>query len=310
MRAAIAAFAVLAVAATSAHANPTPEQPLDDSAGVVPDDDEAALDSELVALRTGSGVRFGVIVVKTTGGQSIEAFAHDRAVEWSTGTNAAAMLVLATKDRKSRLEVSDLLRPSFPDARAQSILDNIRGYLRRFDYAGAIRAVMTEVSNGAAGIAPDLESPHPQVPEPTDSTSAPTTPPPTTVPAEPPYTEPAYAPPPKDHTILWIGLVVGGMVILIAVVWAKSRVASRATMTASGMVPSGRPLWVETLVCIGLIIGGLIYVALIIAASGSSRRGYSSSSSGWSSSSGGGYSGGSSSGGGGGWSGGGASSSW
>lgn len=307
MRAIVAAAAVIAIAgagAGAAHATPTADHPLEDTAGVVSADDAAALETELIAVRTDTGVRFGVMVIKTTGGESIEAYARAHAVEWSTGTNAAALLVLAIKDRKSRLEVSDLLRPSFPDARAQAILDNIRGYLRKADYAGGIRAVMTEVRNGASGIAPDLESPHPQVPAPSDSSP---TPAPTPTYTEPSYSEPTYSEP-KDHTILYAALGIGGLIVLCAFVWARSRVASRATLTAQGLTYAGRPVWVETLVCIGLILGGLLYVAVILLGSGNSSRGYSSSSSTWS---GGGSSGsGGSSSSGGGWSGGGASSSW
>ncbi len=286
-----------------AHAGATQEHPLEDAAKVVPDADEPALEDELRALRA-QGVDLAVIVINSTGGQSIEAYARKRAKGWATGTTPAAVFVIAVKDRKSRLEVSDPLRSKFPDARAQSILDNIKGYLRSGDYAGGIRAVITEVRNGVGGVAADLESPHPQVDEPTPAITPPVTP----VEVTP---EPAYDPPARkrDSSGLIVVLLGGGALLLGAFLWARMRVARRATLTAEVMRPD-RPVWLETLWCVLLIIGGVLYVAAIVLMSSSNnsrRSSWSSSSSGWS---GGGGGGSSSSGGGGGWSGGGASSGW
>lgn len=319
MRLALAVLA-LALFIAPAAAAPSRAHPLDDAAKLVPDADEPALESELAALKT-AGVDMAVIVINSTGGQSVEAYARARAKAWATGTTPAAVLVLAIKDRKSRLEVSDPLRGTFPDARAQSILDNIKGYLRSSDFTGAIRAVIAEVKAGVSGVAPDLESPHPQVPDPNADAGnnafgpAPstTTPPPT---PEPSYT-PSYEAPkrPLNWGAIVGAVLVGGLFIGGANLWARSRIASRATLSANGTITSDRGLVAETLWCMVLIIGGLLYIAAIVAFSASSSSGNSSSSSwgsfgGGSSSGGSSWSGGGGSSGGGGWSGGGASSSW
>lgn len=307
MRAAVVAL-VLAAAGV-VHATPTAEHPLEDAAGVVPDADEPQLEAELRELRA-SGVDLGVMVIATTGTESIEAFARARRSEWATGTTPAALFVLAIEDRKSRLEVSDPLRARFPDARARAILDNLKGYLRAADYTGAIRAVIVEVRNGAAGIAPDLESPHPQA---ADPTARPTPAVPSTTEATPPPPPPPPQPSaPEEGTDASPYIAVAGLVallVLVAWMWARSRLASRATLAAAGAQPD-RGVLLETLWCICLIIGGLFYVALLIltvvgAAAGSSSSSSSSRSSGSSS-----RSSGSSSRSGGGWSGGGASSGW
>ena len=304
------AVLVLALLVAPAVAAPSRAHPLDDSAKVVPDSDEPQLETELAELKT-AGVDMAVIVINTTGGQSIEAYARAQAKTWATGTTPAAVFVLAIKDRKSRLEVADPLRPKFPDTRAQSILDNIKGYLRSADYTGAIHAVIAEVKAGVGGVAPDLESPHPQVQDPADTTPSTTTMPVTT---SEPTPLPSYEAPPRrrDWTPIILIAVVGGLVLFGANLWARSRIASRATLSANGTITSDRGQVAETLWCILLIIGGLLYIAgIILAASSNSSNSSSSSWGGSSSSSGGGWSGGSSSGGGGGgWSGGGASSSW
>ncbi|MBL0215887.1 MAG: TPM domain-containing protein [Myxococcales bacterium] len=303
MKAWLAAL-LLAAWTVVAHAGATQEHPLEDAAKVVPDADEPALEDELRTLRT-QGVDLAVIVINSTGGQTIEAYARKRAKGWATGTTPAAVFVLAVKDRKSRLEVSDPLRAKFPDARAQSILDNIKGYLRSSDYTGGIRAVITEVRNGVGGVAADLESPHPQVDEPNPAV----TPPVTAVEVAPqPAYEPTYEPPPRkrDSSVLIAVLLGGGGLLLGAFLWARMRVARRATLTANAMEPD-RPVWLETLWCVLLIIGGVLYIAAIVlmSSNNSRRSSWSSSSSGWS-----GGGGSSSSSGGGGWSGGGASSGW
>lgn len=313
MKAALAAL-VLLLATLVAHAEATQEHPLEDAASVIPAVDEPALETELRALRA-AGADLAVIIINTTGGQSIEAYARKRAANWATGNTPAAVFVLAIKDRKSRLEVSEPLRARFPDARAQSILDNIKGYLRAKDYTGAVRAVITEVKNGFAGVAPDTESPHPQVEDPT-AVEAPVV----EAPREP-HVAPAYDPPPPNRKPVAV-IALGGVILLLgAFLWARSRISKRATLTADGVIQSDRPLWMETLWCVLLIFGGIIYViGVILASTSSNRRGYSTSSSSWDSSSGGSsfgsdtssFGGGSSSSSssGGGWSGGGASSSW
>lgn len=301
-----ALLALVLVLVTTVHAAPTQEHPIEDAANVISDADERALEFELGTLRA-QGVDLAVIVVSSTGRDSIEAYARKRATEWATGTTPAAVLVLAIKDRKSRLEVSDPLRDKFPDARAKSILDNLKGYLRSADYPGAIRAVITEVRSGVGGVAPDAESPHPQVPDPlADRPQEPAV----VAPVEQPVD---YTPPPRERnwTPIIYAILAGVILLLAAHLWARRRISQRATLTANHVITSDRPLWLETLWCVLLIIGGALYIGVLILAAGSRRNStwsgnssrawgsdYSSRSSSNSSSSGGG------------WSGGGASSGW
>lgn len=279
----------LLVCAGVAHAAPTTEHPLDDQAGVIVASDRPAIEDALRALRP---VEMAVIVVRSLGGSSIESYAASAARDWTTGRGDAAVLVLAIGDRKSRIEVSDSLRAKFPDRRAQSILDNSRGYLRNGDYAGAVRAIVGDVGAAARGEAPDLESPHPQ--SPSDATAPPE---PVSPPVKHGY---AYRPSQTNYTG-WIILGIALAIVLgIGGLWAAATRSSTGTLTAAGFTQRAFALdwgWHAL-----KVIGWIFYIIFVIASSGRSSS-YSSSS--WSSSSGS-----SSSSSGGGWSGGGASSSW
>lgn len=314
----VAVFVAIATFTSIAYATPTREHPLEDNARVVPDADEPALETELRALHSDTGVALGVIVVPTTGNKTIESYARAHREEWSHGTAPAALFVLAVTDRHSRLEVNDALRDKFPDARAHGILDNLRGYLRSSDYAGAIRAVIREVRNGASGVAPDLESPHPQ----SGSASAEPGTTPSYSPSPYSYTAPSpIAPTTSDvptasresrddsNTSVFLAIAFGvALFVFISCMWARDRIASRATISSQG-VEVRASLLAETLTCMGLILGSVLYFALLALAAGASESS-SSSSSDWGSSDSSSGSGSSSSSSSGGWSGGGASSSW
>ncbi len=297
------ALLILLALARVAAAEPTSTSPLEDSAMVIGEGDEAVIENDLRQLST-AGVDLAVIVTRRLGGVAIESYAHDAAVQWTSGkaeSASSAVLVIAIDDRKSRIEVNDTFRPKFADSRAQVILDNIRGYLRAGDYAGAVRAVITDVGKASRGEPPDLESPNPQASLPV-----------TTQPSSPPSASSSYRGK-SDHTVLY--LVIGGIAFILGMgaLWAAAARKSNFTLSHDGSVKTlQRPFIVDWLWHSAKLVGWFGFIIFIIAtASGNSSSNTSSSwgSSTGSSSSGGGFSG-SSGGSGGGWSGGGASSSW
>lgn len=298
----LAAIAIVLAIGTVASASPTSEHPLDDQARVIDAADEAVIEDDLRQLKT-AGVEMAVIVVQRTG-MAIESYARDAAESWSTGRGAAAVLVIAIGDRKSRIEVSDTLRTRFTDQRAQSILDNARGYLRSSDYDGAVRAIVAEVSAAHRGIAPDFESPHPESGLPPTVPAGSTEPPPSR--GYDSYQRRQRT----DYT--WLAVPMGIVVLLgFGALWAASARKANFTLSHDGSVNTlQRSFVVDWLWHTAKIVGYVGFILFIIAAA-SGKGSSSTSSSSWGSSSGGGFSGGSSGGSsGGGWSGGGASSGW
>ncbi|MBP6631248.1 MAG: TPM domain-containing protein [Kofleriaceae bacterium] len=280
-----------------------------DRVGVLAPHESRALEDELRSLRDADGVLLGVVLVDTTGPQSIEAFARAIAVELSVGSERAAVLVLALTDRRSRLEVSDALRPTFSDARAQAILDNVRGYLRAGDHAGAIRAVVREVRAAIRKEPVDLESPHPSQPAPGGGEAS---------------TEDrasAASAPPSEGGSPWLVITLVALCVLLGgAAWAYLNRTSTLTVTHDGVAVPRRSFWVDwawatgKVIAIPFVILGVILAGMASAsASSSSWSGGSSSNSrsslGSSSSRSSGSSSGSSSRSSG-WSGGGASSGW
>lgn len=274
---------------------------------VIAEGDEAVIENDLRALASG-GVDMAVIVMRSLGGSSIESVANFAAVEWTSGkaeTQPSAVLVIAIQDRTSRIEVNDAFRGKFPDSRAQVILDNVRGFLRSSDYAGAVRAVITDVGKAARGEAPDLESPNPQSNLPASQPASSTT----TDTGSSSYRRRS------DNTVMY--LVIGGIAFIFGMgaLWAAAARKSSFTLSHDGSVKTlQRSFFVDWMWHSAKIVGWLGFIIFIIAAASGSSSSNTSSSWGGSSSSGGsssgGFSGGGSSGGGGGWSGGGASSSW
>ena len=302
MKAALIALCVLAGVASSA---PTTDRPIHDRANVLSAADESNLTEQLATLRA-AGVEMAVVLVDSTGGTSIESYARDIAERWTSGRRSAAVLVLAISDRKSRLEVSDVLRPKFPDARAKSILDNSRGYLRSGDYAGAVRAIIADVSAGAAGVAPDMESPHPQS-ETTWSTTTEVTSSTTSSSSYETRTRQSST----SYTWLVVVIVVVVCLLGFGAIWAASTRRASGTFSHDGYTIQksfvADWLW-HSLKIIGFIFVaiGVVLAAMAASNSSTSSRSWSSSSSSNSRSS----SSTTRSSGGGGWSGGGASSSW
>lgn len=309
MRAAVLVL-VLALARV-AGAAPTASAPLADEAHVLDPAAATRIEADLLQLAR-EGLDIAVILVRRTG-EPIETYARAAAQRWTSDhaeMSRAALLVLAIDDRASRIEVNDALRPRLPDRRAQTILDNVRGYLRTADYATAVGAIVGEIGRAARGEAPDLESPHPQ----SDPAATP-------APVSSPTREPASYRRSRDDSSIWLVVVAGVIVLGIGAAWAAATRKGRATLSHDGTVAAAQRSFVlDWLWCTAKVIGWVGFVVFIIAAAAAASSASSSSSS-WSgggssgggSSSGGGWSGGGGGGGssgGGGWSGGGASSSW
>jgi uncharacterized protein len=153
--------AVLALTAPPAGAAefPKPTGYLVDDAGAVPDAEQRALEAELAAYATRSGHQVAVAVVRSTGNESIEDYANDLFGHWGVGSaerDDGVLLVVATEDRKLRIEVGRGLEGTLTDVESADIIrDDMVPSLRAGNVGEAVRA-------GERGVRSALGDPTPE----------------------------------------------------------------------------------------------------------------------------------------------------
>jgi uncharacterized protein len=142
--------------------------------------------------------QIAVVTVKSLDGEPIENFATALEDKWKVGkkgTDRGLLLILATDDRKYRIEVGYGLEGILPDGRVGDIGRQIVPYLQRNDYDGAVTLAVQQI---AGVIAADAGV--------TLTTS----------------TRPAYAPrPPPQQLSLGELLVLGIILLLVIFVLAR-----------------------------------------------------------------------------------------
>ncbi|MBV9284795.1 MAG: TPM domain-containing protein [Acidimicrobiia bacterium] len=136
-----AAVALLIVAATSF---PKFTAPVVDAAGVVPDNVEQQVDAALNDYQQRSGNQIAVAIIKTTGSKALEDYSIDLARNWGVGQKGkdnGVLLLIATQDRKARIEVGRGLEGTLTDLQAGEIIDQqVVPHMRDGDPGGAIVA--------------------------------------------------------------------------------------------------------------------------------------------------------------------------
>jgi len=105
-----------------------------------------ALERKLEALEQGTGAQVVVLIVATTQPEDIAAYAQRVADTWKLGRREVGdgiLIVVATADRRMRIEVAKTLEGAVPDLAARQIIDQaMRPAFRAGDYAlGLTRAV-------------------------------------------------------------------------------------------------------------------------------------------------------------------------
>ena len=108
-----------------------------------------SLESQLAQLERDTGHQVAVLTVPTLDGEDIEGFSIRVAENWKIGKKGydnGAILVVAIKDRRLRLEVGYGLEGILPDAIAKRVTaDYIVPHFRQQDYAGGIVAGIAAV---------------------------------------------------------------------------------------------------------------------------------------------------------------------
>ena len=123
---------------------PTLRGRVNDYANVMQANQVQSLESQLAQLERDTGHQVVVLTIPTLDGEDIEGYSIRVAENWKIGKKGhdnGAILVVAVKDRRLRLEVGYGLEGIVPDAIAKRITaDYIVPHFRQQDYAGGIVA--------------------------------------------------------------------------------------------------------------------------------------------------------------------------
>ncbi|MEK7777624.1 MAG: TPM domain-containing protein, partial [Chloroflexota bacterium] len=121
------ALLVASASHTSAQEFPPPTGFVSDYAGVFSDDVKAQLEGLLRQFEQESTVEVVVVTVPDLQGESIEAYSVSLFEKWGIGKKGVdngVLLLLATQDRKVRIEVGYGMEPYLTDGQVGRILDN------------------------------------------------------------------------------------------------------------------------------------------------------------------------------------------
>ncbi len=115
----------------------------------------AALEERLALLERETGSQVAVLLVKTTAPEDIAAYSIRVVDAWRLGrekVDDGVLFLIATGDRRMRIEVGYGLEGALPDARARRIIDTaVAPHFRRGDYAGGINAGVDAIEAAIRG---------------------------------------------------------------------------------------------------------------------------------------------------------------
>jgi len=128
---------------------------VNDYAGLIPADRAQALESRLATFEQETGHQIAVLTIPSLDGDPLEDFSIRVAESWKIGQKGfdnGAILLIAQKDRKLRIEVGYGLEGVLPDAIANRIIGEvIVPRFRENDYAGGIEAGVNAILQVAKG---------------------------------------------------------------------------------------------------------------------------------------------------------------
>jgi uncharacterized protein len=139
-----ATAAVLAPAQEALQSVPELKTRVTDLADVIPADREAALEATLAEFERRKGAQIAVLLVASTAPEEIEQYSIRVVDAWKLGRKGVddgALLIIATDDRRMRIEVGRGLEGVLTDLASNRIITEIiRPRFREGDYAGGVEA--------------------------------------------------------------------------------------------------------------------------------------------------------------------------
>jgi uncharacterized protein len=152
---ALACALLLACAARVAYAQdlaaiPPLQTRVTDTAGILGVDAKQQLEQKLVAFEQSSGGQLAVLIVKTAEPETIEQYALRVAEAWKIGKKGkdnGALIVLAMKERKIRIEVGYGWEGALPDVEAKRIIrETMTPFFKQNQFAQGIDAAIDKIA--------------------------------------------------------------------------------------------------------------------------------------------------------------------
>lgn len=120
-----------------------PKSYVGDYAKVIEARAERQLETKLAGLRKRAGIEFVVVTLETTGAEDIFDYSLAAARRWQLARGAndrgGILLMLAMKDRKWRVQLTDSLRNDTPEAVLQVHGDRMAAAMRQGDTSAGVR---------------------------------------------------------------------------------------------------------------------------------------------------------------------------
>ena len=130
-----------------------PEGFVSDFAKVIDPASKSQLEAYCGTVQSATGVQLALVTIPSLEGEPIEDVANTIARAWGVGQkgkNEGILLLLAIRDRKSRLEIGYGLEPNLPDGLAGSVLREMRPALRQQAYGEALKAAASTLGTTIA----------------------------------------------------------------------------------------------------------------------------------------------------------------
>lgn len=130
-----------------------PEGYVSDFARVLDPETKAKVERYCTAVEQSTGAQLAVVTIETLEGEPVEDVANLIYRTWKIGSkksNEGALLLLAVKDHKMRLEVGYGLEPILPDGYTGRVLDAMRPALKENHFSDAIISGITTVGQRIA----------------------------------------------------------------------------------------------------------------------------------------------------------------
>jgi hypothetical protein len=102
-------------------------------------------EDKLTNFNTNHEAQLGIYIVDTLDGKNLEDFARETAREWKIGyadSNKGALIMIAVKDRKFRIETSNNMATELTDSESRAILENVKPFMRKEDYNGSVSNII------------------------------------------------------------------------------------------------------------------------------------------------------------------------